>query len=39
MALYKIDGEKLELIKSQPFKQEKNIQSLTEQNLKTIFGL
>lgn len=39
MANYKnIDG-KLELIKENPFKLEKEIQSLTEKNLKLIFGL
>jgi len=38
MALFKI-GHKLEYIKEKPFKLEKEIQSLTEQNLNTIFGL
>jgi len=38
MALYKID-KKLEYIKEKPFKLEKEIQDLTEQNLKLIFGL
>lgn len=38
MALYKID-KKLEYIKEKPFKLEKEIQELTEQNLKLIFGL
>jgi predicted transport protein len=40
MALFKIDNnERLENIKEQPFKLEKDIQSLTEKNLKSIFGL
>ena len=39
MALFKIVGEKLEYIKEKPFKLEKEIQILTEQNLDTIFGL
>jgi predicted transport protein len=38
MALYKIE-KKLEYIKEKPFKLEKEIQELTEQNLKLIFGL
>lgn len=38
MALYKI-GKKLEYIKEKPFKLEKEIQILTEQNLKLIFNL
>jgi predicted transport protein len=38
MALYKID-KKLEYIKEKTFKLEKEIQDLTEQNLKLIFGL
>jgi predicted transport protein len=38
MALYKID-KKLEYIKEKPFKLEKEIQDLTEHNLKLIFGL
>lgn len=38
MALYKID-KKLEYIKEKPFKLEKEIQELTEQNIKLIFGL
>jgi len=38
MALYKI-GKKLEYIKEKPFRLEKEIQELTEKNLKTIFGL
>jgi predicted transport protein len=38
MALYKID-KKLEYIKEKPFKLEKEIQELTEHNLKLIFGL
>ena len=40
MALFKIENnERLENIKEQPFKLEKGIQSLTEINLKLIFGL
>jgi predicted transport protein len=38
MALYRI-GKKLEYIKDKPFKLEKEIQELTEQNLMQIFGL
>ncbi len=38
MALFKI-GKKLEYIKEKPFKLEKDIQKLTENNLKIIFGL
>jgi RecB family endonuclease NucS len=40
MALFRIENNKqLINIKEQPFKLEKEIQSLTENNLKTIFGL
>lgn len=40
MALFKIENnEQLESIKEQPFKLEREIQSLTEKNLKSIFGL
>ncbi|MEX0608097.1 MAG: DUF5655 domain-containing protein [Balneolaceae bacterium] len=40
MALFKIENsERLENIKEQPFKLEKDIQSLSEKNLKSIFGL
>lgn len=40
MALFIIENnERLENIKEQPFKLEKDIQSLTEKNLKSIFGL
>ncbi|MFV0366305.1 MAG: DUF5655 domain-containing protein [Mangrovibacterium sp.] len=40
MALFRIENnERLENIKEQPFKLEKEIQSLTEKNLKSIFGL
>jgi predicted transport protein len=40
MALFKIEnGERLENIKENPFKLEKDIQILTENNLKSIFGL
>ncbi|MBC6427558.1 MAG: hypothetical protein GDA51_14085 [Ekhidna sp.] len=38
MVLFKIK-EQLEHIKEKPFKREKEIQSLTEQNLKTVFEL
>ena len=38
MALYKIE-KKLEYIKEKPFRLEKEIQELTENNLKAIFGL
>lgn len=38
MALYKIK-QQLEYIKEDPFKFEKEIQDITEQNLKTVFGL
>jgi predicted transport protein len=40
MALFNIDNkDKIEYIKELPFKFEKEIQNLTEQNLTTIFGL
>ncbi|NIK73030.1 putative transport protein [Thermonema lapsum] len=39
MALYKIIGNHLEYIKEKPFRLEKELQELTENNLKTIFGL
>jgi hypothetical protein len=39
MALFNIDNkDNLEQIKELPFNLEKEIQSLTEQNLTTIFG-
>lgn len=38
MAIYSIEND-LEFIKEKPFKLEKEIQELTEKNLKTIFGL
>lgn len=38
MAIYRINN-KLEYIREKPFKLEKEIQELTEQNLKTILGL
>jgi len=38
MALFKI-GKKLEYIKENPFRLEKEIQNLSEENLKTILGL
>lgn len=40
MAIFNIDNEqRLEVIKEQPFKLEKEIQSLTEANLKLIFDI
>ena len=39
MANYKNRDGRLELIKENPFKLEKEIQTLTEKNLKLIFGL
>lgn len=40
MALFKIENnDNLEQIKELPFKLEKEIQDLTEKNIKTIFGL
>lgn len=39
MANYKINSGKLELIKENPFKLEKDLQKLTEENLKLVFGL
>ncbi len=39
MANYKNEDGKLELIKENPFKLEREIQTLTEKNLKLIFGL
>ena len=40
MALFKIENnEHLEQIKEQPFKLEKELQTLTEKNLQSIFGL
>lgn len=40
MALFKVENnERLENIKEEPFKLEKDIQSLTEKNLKSIFGI
>jgi len=39
MALYNIDNNRLEQIKELPFKIEKEIQTLTEQNLTEVFGL
>ncbi len=39
MALFNIDNQgKLELIKELPFKLEREIQTLTEQNMKAVFG-
>ncbi len=39
MANYKINNGKLESIKENPFKLEKDLQTLTEENLKLVFGL
>jgi hypothetical protein len=39
MALYKIVDGNLSLIKSKPFSFEKEIQTLTEKNLDTLFNL
>ena len=39
MALYKVQGNELSYIEEKPFKTEKEIQRLTEKNLKLIFGL
>lgn len=39
MALYKIVGDNLRLIKSKPFPFEKVTQNLTEKNLETLFNL
>ncbi len=39
MALYKVIADKLTLIKSKPFSFEKEIQTLTENNLDTLFNL
>jgi len=39
MANYSITSGKLEPIKENPFELEKEIQTLTEMNLKLIFGL
>lgn len=39
MPLYKIAHQQLELIKEQPFKYERDIQTLVENNLNTLFGL
>jgi len=39
MANYLINNGNLQLIKENPFKLEKDLQSLTEKNLKLIFGL
>lgn len=38
MALYSIFNNRLNRIKERPFKLEKEIQNMTEQNLQTIFG-
>lgn len=39
MPLYKIAHKQLDLVKEQPFKYERDIQSLVENNLSTLFGL
>ncbi len=39
MALYLIQNDKLKLIKTKPFRLERDIQKLCEQNLKEIFNL
>ncbi len=39
MATYKINGEELALIKEKPFKLERELQKLTEDNLGLVFGL
>lgn len=39
MPLFKIENDRLEYIKESPFKLEKEIQNLTEHNLKNVFGL
>ena len=39
MKLFRIDGLKLKSIKTQPFKTEKEIQTLVEKNLMDLFGL
>lgn len=39
MALFRINNNRLEQIKEQPFKLEKQIQALTEENLDLVFGL
>lgn len=37
MPLYKIQGQKFSPVSEEPFKLEKEIQSLTEANLKNVF--
>ena len=39
MSTYKIYNEQLTLIKEKPFKLEKEIQNIVEQNLQTLLGL
>jgi len=39
MALYNLQNQKLQIIKEESFKLEKDIQSITEKNLEYIFGL
>lgn len=38
MALYNLQNQKLQIIKEESFKLEKDIQSITEKNLEYIFG-
>ena len=39
MALYNLQNQKLQIIKEDSFKLEKDIQAITEKNLEYIFGL
>ena len=39
MALYNLQNKKLQIIKEESFKLEKDIQGITEDNLDYIFGL
>lgn len=39
MKLFRVDGQKLRTIKTQPFKTEKEIQTLVEKNLSELFSL
>lgn len=39
MALYNLQNKKLQIIKEESFKLEKDIQAITEENLDYIFGL
>jgi RecB family endonuclease NucS len=38
MPLFKVSGNKLSNIKEDPFKLEKDLQSITEANIETLFG-